>query len=92
MENGTYVVKMAEISVIDNNGGSSPLKLKTTLGSCVGVILTDKKSDVHGLAHIMLPEMLRRDASLGKYADTAIPALLTEMTEKGAKKKDIRAF
>ncbi len=91
MVNGTYVVKMAEISVIENNGGP-PLNLKTTLGSCVGIILTDKKSGVHGLAHIMLPEMLKRDASLGKYADTAIPALLTEMKEKGAKQKDIRAF
>ena len=41
MGNGTYVVKMAEISVIKNNGGSEPSNLKTTLGSCVGVILTD---------------------------------------------------
>ena len=92
MGNGTYVVKMAEISVIKNNGGSPLLDLKTTLGSCVGVILTDKKSGVHGLAHIMLPEMQKRDMSVGKYADTAIPALLDKMKEKGAIKKEIRAF
>ena len=79
----TYVVKMAEISVIKNNGGSVPSNLKTTLGSCVGVILTDRKSGVHGLAHIMLPEMLKRDPAVGKYADTAIPALLGEMKKKG---------
>jgi chemotaxis protein CheD len=92
MGNGTYVVKMAEISVIKNNGGSQPLDLKTTLGSCVGIILTDKKSSVHGLAHIMLPEMQKRDVSVGKYADTAIPALLEKMKEKGAIQSDIRAF
>ena len=88
----TYVVKMAEISVIKNNGGSVPSNLKTTLGSCVGVILTDRKSGVHGLAHIMLPEMLKRDPAVGKYADTAIPALLGEMKKKGAKQDEIRAF
>jgi chemotaxis protein CheD len=92
MGNGTYVVKMAEISVIKNNGGSEPSNLKTTLGSCVGVILTDKKSGVHGLAHIMLPEMLRRDTAVGKYADTAIPALLEKMKKRGARKEEIRAF
>ena len=92
MGNGTHIVKMAELSVIENNGGSSQPDLKTTLGSCVGVILTDKKSGVHGLAHIMLPEMLKRDTAVGKYADTAIPALLDKMKKKGAIKKEIRAF
>jgi chemotaxis protein CheD len=91
MGNGTYVVKMAEISVVKNNGGSEPVNLKTTLGSCVGVILTDKKSGVHGLAHIMLPEMLKKDTTIGKYADTAIPAMLETMKKKGAKKEEIRA-
>ena len=92
MENETHIVKMAEICVIENNGGSSPLNLKTTLGSCVGIILTDKKSGVHGLAHILLPERQTKDKSLGKYADTAIPALLDEMKGKGAKQKEVRAF
>ncbi len=43
------------------------------------------------MAHIMLPERLRDDAATGKYADTAIPALLTLLERRGSRRKDIRA-
>jgi len=92
MNGAIQVVKMAEISVVKHNGDGPHVQLKTTLGSCVGIILSDQKMRVHGLAHIMLPEKLNRDMTIGKYADTAIPALLTEMKEKGAIKKNISAY
>lgn len=92
MSNATQVVKMAEISVVKHNGDGPHMQLKTTLGSCVGIILSDQKMRVHGLAHIMLPEKLKKDMAIGKYADTAIPALLTEMKEKGAIKRNISAY
>ncbi len=92
MSIATHLVKMSEISVLKHNGDGPHVQLKTTLGSCVGIILSDKKMRVHGLAHIMLPEKLNRDMTIGKYADTAIPALLTEMKKKGAVQKNIKSF
>jgi len=84
-------VKMADMDIVQNSNGDS-IKLKTILGSCVGVILSDKKREIHGLAHIMLPEMKKNDKVVGKYADTAIPLLLKKMELKGSSRKDIKAL
>lgn len=92
MSIATHLVKMSEIGVVKHNGDGPHMQLKTTLGSCVGIILSDKKMRVHGLAHIMLPEKLNRDLTIGKYADTAIPALLTEMKKKGAVQKNVKSY
>jgi chemotaxis protein CheD len=63
------------------------------LGSCVGVALYDSKKQIGGLAHIMLPnsEAMSRKGNLGKYADTAIAAMLEEMERLGSNRRDIRA-
>ena len=52
----TVTVKMAEMDVV-TDGWS----LKTILGSCVGIILSDPDRRVSGLAHIMLPAKQRDD-------------------------------
>jgi chemotaxis protein CheD len=83
----TLLVKMAEIEVAENSK-----LLKTTLGSCVGVILHDEKRSISGLAHIMLPQRFRQDPSVGKYADTAIPALINRIVSRGGRKENMRAF
>jgi chemotaxis protein CheD len=80
-------VKMAEMDVVAD--GRS---LKTILGSCVGVILRDPDKRVSGLAHIMLPERRRDDAATGKYADSAIPALLDRVTSSGARRACLQAM
>jgi chemotaxis protein CheD len=57
------------------------------LGSCLAIALHDTDSDIGGLAHIMLPDgddAESSDAKPGKYADTAIRALLRRMVERGA--------
>ena len=57
------------------------------LGSCVAVSAYDAVARVAGLVHIVLPSSDGRDTSLpGKFADTAIPALLDEMSKLGALK------
>ena len=68
------------------------------LGSCVVVTLYDTKRCIGGLAHIMLPGNRRRttvplsaENEVYHYADTAIVALLKEMTNKGASLSDIVA-
>ena len=80
-------VRMAEMNMVRD-----ALSLKTILGSCVGVILHDPVKRISGLAHVMLPYSSRRDSSVGKYADTAIPALLALMTGNGSRASSLKAY
>jgi len=91
MEERNVVIRIAEMSVVRSDD-QVRYTLKTTLGSCVGVILTDPVKDIHGLAHVMLPQRLDGDQAVGKYADTAIPALVAEMERSGSNRKDIEAL
>jgi chemotaxis protein CheD len=63
------------------------------LGSCVGVALYDEKRKIGGLAHIMLPDSrsMSRKSNPGKFADTAISAMVDEMERLGSSRVDIRA-
>ncbi|MNI25459.1 Chemoreceptor glutamine deamidase CheD [compost metagenome] len=76
-------VGMADLNVAHLSG-----VLKTTgLGSCVGVILFDSRVKVAGMAHVMLPSSeIAREGTLNvaKYADTAIPELISRMLKLGA--------
>ncbi|SDM98421.1 chemotaxis protein CheD [Paenibacillus sp. yr247] len=76
-------VGMADLNVAHLTG-----VLKTTgLGSCVGVTLYDSRVKVAGMAHVMLPSSeIAREGSLNiaKYADTAIPELISRMEKLGA--------
>jgi chemotaxis protein CheD len=86
----TLTVRIAEIGIARSAG--VPSILKTTLGSCVGVILSDPVNGVHGMAHVMLPERLGKDKATGKYADTAVPALVAEMERSGGARRTMEAF
>lgn len=63
------------------------------LGSCVGVALYDDKRSIGGLAHVMLPDSksISRRGNLGRFADTAIQAMVEEMERLGSKRSDIKA-
>ncbi len=87
MAGAIVTVKMAEMDVV-KDGGS----LKTILGSCIGVILRDPDRRVSGLAHIMLPLRQRDDAASGKYADSAIPALMARVLAGGGRNGSLQAF
>lgn len=54
------------------------------LGSCIGLALIDRLSGVAGMAHIVLPESTGSDNEPGKFADTAVPALIARMQKAGA--------
>lgn len=56
------------------------------LGSCIGVAAYDPAVKVAGMAHVMLADstMSTTPGPAGKYADTAIPALVEEMARLGA--------
>jgi chemotaxis protein CheD len=63
------------------------------LGSCVAVVLYDEASRVGGLAHVLLPDpSYSRDSDRrGRYASTAIPALLEEVVVAGAARTRVTA-
>lgn len=80
----TIVVGLGELQVTKD-----PSKILSCLGlgSCVAVGAYDAVAKVAGLVHIVLPSSDGRDITLpGKFADTAIPALLDEMKNLGAMK------
>jgi len=54
------------------------------LGSCIGLAMIDRAAGVAGLAHIVLPESNVRGDQVGKFADTAVPALIAKMRDAGA--------
>jgi chemotaxis protein CheD len=70
---------MGEIAVARNDG-----VLRTLLGSCLGLALYDRRLKVAALAHIVLPDSQGRAAAAGKFADTAVPAMLRQMGELAA--------
>ncbi|MGI9538684.1 MAG: chemotaxis protein CheD [Miltoncostaeaceae bacterium] len=54
------------------------------LGSCIGLVMHDRGADVGGMAHIMLPEAIGDSTPPGKFADSAVPALIAELEALGA--------
>jgi chemotaxis protein CheD len=64
------------------------------LGSCIGLAIHDPVSRVGGLLHFMLPDSSLDAARAGenpyRFADTAIPALLRGLCERGAQRHRLR--
>ncbi len=61
-------IGMGEIRVARDGG-----TLRTFLGSCVGLVLLDRRRRLAGVAHIVLPDSRGLGQPPGKYADTAVP-------------------
>lgn len=80
------MVGMGEIKVLKEEG-----TLWAVLGSCIGLVLYDSAAKIGGIAHIMLGENDKNDSNVGKYADTAIGALIKIMVDKGAVRSRIKA-
>jgi chemotaxis protein CheD len=60
----------------------APARIRTLLGSCVGVVLYDRAARVGGLAHVVLPSARGVLDHPGKYADTAIPLLIADLERR----------
>ena len=71
--------------------GRTEVTFRTLLGSCVGLVLFDPVEKVGGVALIMLPASDGRDGSPGKFVDTAIPELIFQLEQFGAKKSRMTA-
>ncbi|MEW6583071.1 MAG: chemotaxis protein CheD [Actinomycetota bacterium] len=79
----TIKVGLGVLAVSDEKGkGLTALGL----GSCIGVAAYDPVARVAGMVHVMLPDsaIATVPGPAGKYADTAIPALVEAMRRAGA--------
>jgi chemotaxis protein CheD len=90
MKETIVIVRMGEMHVAPWDDANAVV-LKATLGSCIACVLVEAAAHVFGLAHIMLPQHPVRDEVRGKYADTAVPALLDEMKRRGARTGAVHA-
>ena len=68
-------------------GNPNDVLVALGLGSCIGLVFADPSARVAGMAHVMLPESgIHTTGAIqeGKYADTAVPALLAAVQRLGA--------
>jgi|SRR5690625_415775 len=84
-----------KVGISDLNIAIAPDKIRTSgLGSCIGVVVYDLMKQIAGLAHIMLPHSsLTREKNFNiyKYADTAVPYMIEQLIEKGARSFALKA-
>jgi chemotaxis protein CheD len=81
-------VRMGEIAVSSNPG---EVLLSLGLGSCIGLALVDQRRGIAGLAHIMLPEAIAGGGPVGKFADLAVPELVTRTVALGTSRPMLKA-
>jgi chemotaxis protein CheD len=80
----------AMIGIGEYRVGSFPM-MTIGLGSCIGLTLYDERMKTGAMVHIMLPDSAGRTDRPGKYADTAIPLLISELDALGSKKRSLTA-
>ena len=71
--------------------GRGEERLRTLLGSCIGLALYSRHSSVGGLAHIVLPESSGQQGPPAKYVDTAIPELIRRIELAGGQATNLKA-
>ncbi len=83
------MVRMGELAVSSEPGH---VLVSLGLGSCIGLGLVDRRMGVAGLAHIVLPQSQGHvNENHRKFADLAVPELLTELEQAGARKIRLEA-
>ncbi|QHE52212.1 chemotaxis protein CheD [Pontibacillus sp. HMF3514] len=89
------VVSVVKVGIADMNYAIAPRTIRTSgLGSCVGVVVYDLKTQIAGMAHVMLPDSSmskETPKNIAKYADTAIPQLYKTLQYKGVQSYSLKA-
>ena len=85
-EEAIVTIGMAQTAVV-----RSGQKIRTVLGSCIGLVLYDAARRTGGMAHIVLAASLGREGPPGKFADTAVPHLIGQLEKAGACRKRLVA-
>jgi len=78
------MVRMGELATAAKGGA---VLVSIGLGSCIGLALIDRTRGIAGLAHVMLPATPAdgHGGTPGKFADTAVPALLQALAPLGGR-------
>ena len=83
------MVRMGELAVSSEPGH---VLVSLGLGSCIGLGLIDRRMGIAGLAHIVLPQSQgHANANPRKFADLAVPEMLSELERQGARKVRLEA-
>ena len=83
------MARMAEMVASHSEGD---VLVALGLGSCIGLALVDGANRAAALAHIVLPAASRhRGAAAAKFADTAVPAMVLELEQLGARRHSLGA-
>lgn len=83
------MVRMGELAVSSVPGD---VLVAVGLGSCIGLALLDRRLGIAGLAHIVLPQSQAPvNENPNKFADLAVPQLVAELTELGARRIRLEA-
>lgn len=71
-------------------------RFMATLGSCIAVILRDRRTGISGINHFLLPERgsAGAETSLGpaSFGDQSTRELLRKMKEQGSRREDLEAW
>jgi chemotaxis protein CheD len=83
------MVRMGELAVSSMPGD---VLVSLGLGSCIGLALIDRRMGIAGLAHVVLPQSQGHGrANPRKFADLAVPEMLSDLEELGARKVRLEA-
>lgn len=87
---GSHIVSMCDYKV----GNVEDIISTHFLGSCISIVLYDKKSKIGGLSHSLLPSFINDDDadSSAKYVDKIIPLIISEMKALGSSPYCIQAM
>jgi len=77
-------VKPLNVGMGESLVGRRGAILQSVLGSCIGVVLYCSRLQVAAMAHVVLPASAGRRDLPGKFADTAIPHLISLLAAEGA--------
>jgi chemotaxis protein CheD len=83
------MVRMGDLAV---SSASGHVLVSLGLGSCIGLALLDRRMGIAGLAHVVLPQSQgHADANPRKFADVAVPDLVSELEGLGARRVRLEA-
>jgi chemotaxis protein CheD len=83
------MVRMGELAVSSMPGD---VLVSLGLGSCIGLALIDRRLGIAGLAHVVLPQSQGHgQENPRKFADLALPEMLSQLEELGARKVRLEA-
>jgi chemotaxis protein CheD len=83
------MVRMGELAASKTAGDTL---VTLGLGSCIGLVLLDRRMGVAGLAHVVLPDSGgHTEVNRFKFADHAVPELINRVCALGARRPMLEA-